>query len=144
MPEPSKDVGEASTPHAQSFLCPDWLAAFSRAPGSTGRGWPALQAPAQPAQKTRTPPHFPSPVARRTRDNYGNTYFVVAQSLSHVRQFATPWTAARQPSLSFTISESLLRLMSIESVMSSNHLILCHPLLLLPSNFPSIRVFSNK
>ena len=60
----------------------------------------------------------------------------------HIRLFATPWTAARQASLSFTISQSMLRLMSIESVMLSNHLILCHPLLLLPSSFPSIRVFS--
>ena len=56
----------------------------------------------------------------------------------------TPWTAARQASLSFTISWSLLKLMSIESVMPSNRLILCYPLLLLPSNFPSIRVFSNE
>ena len=55
-----------------------------------------------------------------------------------------PWTAARQASLSFTISQSLLKLISIESVMPSNHLILCHPLLLLPSIFPSIRVFSNE
>ena len=66
------------------------------------------------------------------------------QSLSHVRLFATPWTAARQASLSITNSWSLLKLMSIESVMPSNHLILCHPLLLLPSIFPSIRVFSNE
>ena len=58
--------------------------------------------------------------------------------------FATPWTAAHQASLSFTISWSWLKLMSIESVMPSNHLILCHPLLLLPSIFPSIRVFSNE
>ena len=56
----------------------------------------------------------------------------------------TPWTAARQASLSITNSQSLLKLMSIESVMSSNHLILCHPLLLLPSIFPSVRVFSNE
>ena len=56
----------------------------------------------------------------------------------------TPWTAAHQASLSFTISWSMLRLMSIESVMPSNHLILCRPLLLLPSIFPSIRVFSNE
>ena len=69
---------------------------------------------------------------------------VVAQSLSHVQLFATPWTAACQASLSFTISQSLIKLMSIELVMSSNHLILCHPLLLLPSIFPSIRVFSNE
>ena len=69
---------------------------------------------------------------------------VVAQSLSRVQLFATPWTAARQASLSFTISQSLIKLMSIESVMPFNHLILCCPLLLLPSIFPSIRVFSNK
>ena len=66
------------------------------------------------------------------------------QSLSHVRFFVTPWTAASQPSLSFTISWSLLRLMSIESVMLSSHFILCHPLLFLPSIFPRIRVFSNE
>ena len=66
------------------------------------------------------------------------------QSLSHVRLFTTPWIAARQASLSITNSQSLLKLMSIESVMPSNHLILCHPLLLLPSIFPSIRVFSNE
>ena len=56
----------------------------------------------------------------------------------------TPWTAARQASLSFTISQSLLKLMSTESVILSNHLILCHPILLLPSIFPSIRVFSSE
>ena len=66
---------------------------------------------------------------------------VIVPSLSHIRLFVTPWTAARQASLSFIISRSLLRLMSIEPVMPSNHLILCHPLLLLPSIFPSIRVF---
>ena len=66
------------------------------------------------------------------------------QSLSCVWLFATPWTAALQASLSITNSWSLLKLMSIESVMASNHLILCHPLILLPSIFPSIRVFSNK
>ena len=69
---------------------------------------------------------------------------VVVQSFSCVRLFATPWTAACQASLSFTISWSLLKLMSIESVMPSNHLTLCRPLLLLPSVFPSIRVFSNE
>ena len=66
------------------------------------------------------------------------------QSLSHVRLFATPWTAAHQASLSIANSCSLLKLISIESVMPSNHLILCCPLLLLPSIFPSIRVFSNE
>ena len=69
--------------------------------------------------------------------------FSSVQSLSRVRLFPTPWIAARQASLS-TNSQSLLKLMSIESVMPSNHLILCRPLLLLPSIFPSIRVFSNE
>ena len=69
---------------------------------------------------------------------------LVLQLLSCVRLFATPRTAALQTSLSFTISQSLFKLMSIESVMPANHLILCHPLLLLPSVFPSIRVFSNE
>ena len=77
------------------------------------------------------PPHPPTPP-------------VVVQSLSCVQLFVTPWTAACQASLSITISQSLLKLMSIESVMPSNHLILCHPLLLLPSIFPSIRVFSSE
>ena len=66
------------------------------------------------------------------------------QSFSHVQLFATPWTAAHQASLSITNSLSLLKLMSIDLVMPSNHLTLCHPLFLLPSIFPSIRVFSNK
>ena len=76
-----------------------------------------------------------------------NHYVVlwVVQSLSHVWLYAAPRTAARQASLSFTISQSLFKLMSIESVMPSNHLILCRPFLLLPSIFPSIRVlFSNE
>ena len=64
--------------------------------------------------------------------------------LSHIRLFATPWTAACQASLPITNSWSLLKLMSIESVMPSDHLILCHPLFLLLSIFPSIRVFSNE
>ena len=70
--------------------------------------------------------------------------FSSVQSFSHVRLFATPETAAHQASLSITNSWSPPKLMSIESVMPSNHLILCHPLLLLPSIFPSIRVFSNE
>ena len=64
------------------------------------------------------------------------------QLLSHVRVFATPWTAARQASLSITNSQSLLKLMSFESVMPCNHIILCRPLLLPPSIFPSLRVLS--
>ena len=70
--------------------------------------------------------------------------FSSVQSLSRVQLSATPWTAARQTSMSFTISRSLLKLMSVESVIPSNHLILSHPFLLLPSIFPSIRVFSNE
>ena len=68
-------------------------------------------------------------------------HIVIFQSLSRVRLFATPWTVARQASLSITNSQSLPKLMSIESVMPSNHLILCCPLFLLPSIFPSVRVF---
>ena len=70
--------------------------------------------------------------------------FSSVQSLSRVRLFVTPWTAARQASLSITNSRSSLKLMSIELVMPSSHLILCHPLLLLPPIPPSIRVFSNE
>ena len=73
-----------------------------------------------------------------------NIHFSSVQSLSHVRLFVTPWTAACQASLSITNSWSLLKLTSIESLMPSKHLILCHLLLLLSSIFPSIRVFSNK
>ena len=71
-----------------------------------------------------------------------NNFLVVVQSLSHVQLFATPWTTACQASLSFTISQSLLKLMSIEPMMPSNHLVLCHPFS--SSVFPSIRVFSNE
>ena len=69
---------------------------------------------------------------------------VVAQSLSRVQPFITSWTVTHQASLSSTISQSLLKLMSIESVVLPNHLILCRSLLLLPSIFPNIRVFSNE
>ena len=70
------------------------------------------------------------------------TFFSSVQFLSHVQLFATPCTAAQKPSLSITNSQSLPKLMSIESMMPSNHLILCCPLLLPPSILPSIRVFS--
>ena len=70
--------------------------------------------------------------------------FSSVQLLSHVRLFATPWTTARQASLSITNSQSPPKIMPIESVIPSNHLIVCHPLILLPSIFPSIRVFSNE
>ena len=80
----------------------------------------------------------------RIRNKMGHILCVVVQPLSHARLLVTPWTAALQASLSFTISRSLLKLMSIESVMPSSHLILCRLLLLLPSIFPNIRVFSNE
>ena len=78
-----------------------------------------------------------------TRRTISSVWFSWVQSLSHLWVFATPWTAAHQASLSITNSHSLLKLMSIELVMPSNHFILCCPLLL-PSIFPSIRVFSNE
>ena len=82
---------------------------------------------------------------RSTYPSWPSVVLVIAiQSLCPVRLFATPWTAARQASLSISNSQTLLKLMSIESVIPSNHLILCLPLLLLPSIFPSIRVFSNE
>ena len=114
--------------------------------------WPACQdgpnthpsllctpAPAPPA-----PALLPSGCKAGYCHHFCTCVFNSVQSLSHVRLFATPWTAACQVSLSITNSRSLLKLMSIESVMPSNHLILCHPLLLLPSIFSSIRVFSNE
>ena len=79
-----------------------------------------------------------------TKHAFDFWYHTSVQSLSRVQLFATPWTATCQASLSITNSWSLLKLMSIELVMPSNHLILCHPLLLLPSIFLSIRVFSNE
>ena len=85
------------------------------------------------------------PMVENMSFQYSNLFseiVVVVQLLSHVRFFANPWTEACQAFLSFTISLSLLKLMSIESVMPSNHYIFCCPLLLLPSIFPSIRVFS--
>ena len=82
---------------------------------------------------------------RKKEGAYTHIYpFTSVQLLSHVQLFATPWTAARKASLSITNSRSPPKPMSIKSVMPSNHLILCRPLLLLPSVFPSIRVFSNE
>ena len=97
-----------------------------------------------PIPKTQGCPHLhPSqPLSSAPSLSLGKQ--VVVQLLSRVQLFATPWTEAHQASLSFTISQSLLKLMSIELVMPSDHLILCHPLLLLPSLFPSIGIFSNE
>ena len=91
-----------------------------------------------------TPSLCPSPKLAFSPPSYLSWKVVAVQSLSHLQLFLTPWTAARQASLSFASSRSLLKLMSIQSVMPFNHLILCHPLLLRPSIFPSIKVFSNE
>ena len=80
--------------------------------------------------------------ARSMWDSLPKFSVLIAQSLSHVLLFVTPWTAALQASRSITISWSFPKLMSIESVIPSNHLVLCHPLLLMPSIFTSLRVFS--
>ena len=92
----------------------------------------------------RVPPFSCKTTRYTARSLTSSIQFSSVQSLSRVRLFARPWTAARQASLSITNSLSLLKLMSIELVMPSNYLILCRPLLLLPSIFPSIRVFSNE
>ena len=101
-------------------------------------------------QKTKNRPSNPTP-GHISRQNYNSkrymhpyAQFSSIQTVSHVQLFATPWTAACQASLSITDSQSLLKLVSIESVMQSNYLILCCPHLLLPSIFPSIRVFSSE
>ena len=83
-------------------------------------------------------------IKKESMETKRSTLKCSVQLLSHVWLFATPWTSAHQPSLSFTISRSLLKLLSIESVMPSNYLIFCRPLPLPPSIFPSIRVFSNE
>ena len=91
------------------------------------------------------PPYLPCSLHPQGKCRKAKSFqFNSVQSLSHVQLFGFPWTAARQASLSITNSRSLLKLMSIESVMPTNHLILCHPLFLSPSIFPSIRVFSNE
>ena len=90
----------------------------------------------------------PRKISSSTKERFKPVFlkleFSLVQLLSHVQLFVTPWTAAHQASLSITNSQSLLKLVSIALVMPSNRLILCHPLLLLPSIFPSIRVFSNE
>ena len=100
--------------------------------------------PHEEEESTRTPARLITEQVYGLLLIWSLTVSSVQSSLSVVSDSATPWTAAPQASLSFTNSQSLLKLMSIESVMPSNHLILCRPLLLLPSIFPSIRVFSNE
>ena len=101
-------------------------------------------APCLITQKGSQARHHYSTEEQRTQATALNTFVGVVQSLSRVQLFSNPWTAACQASLSITNSWSLLKLMSIESVKPSNHLILFGPLLLLPSIFPSIRVFSSE
>ena len=101
---------------------------------------PTLQADSLPSE----PPGICINNINEFRDLNRLVFRAVVQSLSPVQLFATPWTAARQAPLSYTISWSLLKLMSIGWMMPSNHLILCRPLLLLPSVFPSMRVFSKE
>jgi len=99
-----------------------------------------------PSEQSSSPTHHHLQRRRNAVFHVPETTHQVSlvQMLSHVQLFTTPWTAAHQASPSFAISQNLLKFMSIESVMPPNHLILCHPLLLLPSIFPSIRVFSNE
>ena len=94
----------------------------------------------------KTTEEKPTKAAKRSGEETeaGNRAVALVRLLSHVQLFAAPWTAAHQASLSFTISPNLLSLMSIESVTPSSHLVPCCPLLLLPSVFPCIRVFSNE
>ena len=97
-----------------------------------------------PSSTTAAPLGSDVDVRRLQKISFCSKGLSSVQSLSHVLLFVTPWTAACQTSLSITNSRSLLKLMSIRSVMLSNYLILCHPLLFLPSVFPHIRVFSNE
>ena len=114
--------------------------------GKGETGHPSHPTLSTPPHRSRWPTQSPLPggVRRAISVQLTDNWFSLVQSLSCVWLFATPWTAARQASLSITNSRNLLKLIPIESVMPSNHLILCHPLLLLPSIFPSIRVFLNE
>ena len=111
-------------------------------PGLDSTETPHLSTRICPQQNDDNSPH--QAATRVSMNSTVNEFAVAIQLLNCVWLFVTPWTVARQASLSITNSQSLLKLMSIESMMPSNHLILCHPLLLLPSIFPSIRVFSNE
>ena len=119
-----------------------WWDRESRQMDTSREPWETLRGDVTPL-KARSHAH-PHLRARGHAQLPCHPQFGSGPSLSRVWLFATPWTAARQNFLSITNSQSLPKLMSIESVMPSNHLILCHPLLLLPSIFPSIRVFSNE
>ena len=136
--------------HSPGFCC--ILRLTTLLPGNTGSGLDRMRQLQIDKQKgARRDGYSLKETKRRTQTPILLMRFLLllfqfnsVQSLSRVRLFVTPWTTAHQASLSITNSWSLLKLMSIESVMPSIHLILCHPLLLLPSIFPSIRVFSNE
>ena len=119
-----------------------WVAIYSSGGSSWFRTWTCVSYRAAPAVQADSLPlsHWGSPTHTHT---HTHTHVAVVQSLSCVQLFATSWTVACQASMSSTISQSLLKFMSIELVILSNHLILCHPFLL-PSIFPSIKVFSNE
>ena len=111
------------------------------------QGWLLYEHPWEGSQKLTTPLLTQYPETQETHGKLSpnnSAQFSSVQLLSHVRLFAAPWTAAHQATLSITNSWSLLKLTSIESVMLSNYLILCRPLLLPPSIFPRIRIFSNE
>jgi len=118
-----------------------WAQAEGLGLGFSGLPWAGDARPGvtwkMPEGKART--HIPPVLCFQ-----GGVQFSSVQLLSRVQLFVTPWTAAGQATLSITISQTLFKLMSTESVLPSNHLILCHPLFLLPSIFLSIRVFSNE
>ena len=115
----------------------EWVAV----PSSRGSSWPRDRTPISRFLHWQA---VSLPLAPPGKAQWLSIQFSSVQSLSRVWLFATPWTAARQASLFITNSRSLLKLMSIESVMPSNHPILCHPPFLLLSIFPSIRIFSNE
>ena len=140
LPGTSAWVSASSPPGTvvQACSCLDWVG-VSMQRGSGSKYTHALVSWYKAWWRT-----FPPWAGRTIVTHWGLEPFQSVQLLSHVWLFANSWTAAPQVSLSITNSWSLLKLMSIESVMPSNHLILCHPFLLLPSIFPSIRVFSSE
>ena len=119
-----------------------WTSSVSLMPSLPPQPQPAWACYRSQVQPRATPMHLLAPCPQHTHQPH--CLFQSIQSLSHVLLFVTPWTAERQASLAFSNSQSLLKLMSIESVILSNHLALCYPLLFLPPISPSIRVFSSE
>ena len=147
MASKARSLGDAHPLHSDKTFChpvrKPKLAQVERMPGEELRSQPTSSS----SERTSRWSKMHNDTTCETVELYNTkqcSNYSSGQLLSWVWLFATPWTAACQASLSITNSPSLLKLMSIKSVMPSNHLILCHPLLLLPSIFPSIRVFSNE